>query len=40
VPTLVYVPPAVAGGDLLVQPTDPSLACPATGAVSAVGHAA
>jgi outer membrane protein assembly factor BamB len=40
VPTLVQVPPAVAGSDLLVQPTDPSLACAATGAVSAVGHAA
>ena len=40
VPTLVHVPPAVAGSDLLVQPTDPSYACAATGAVSAVGHAA
>jgi outer membrane protein assembly factor BamB len=27
--TLVQVPPAVAGADLLVQPTDPSVACPA-----------
>ncbi len=39
VPTLIQVPPAVAGGGLLVQPTDPAVACPASGAVSAVGQA-
>ena len=39
VPALIHVPSAVAGSDLLIQPTDPSLACAATGAVSAVGHA-
>jgi len=40
VPTLVHVPSAVAGGGLLVQPTDPSYACAAAGAVTAVGRAA
>ena len=39
VPTPVHVPLSVAGSDLLVQPTDPSYACAATGPVSAVGHA-
>lgn len=39
VPTQVHVPLSVAGSDLLVQPTDPSYACAATGPVSAVGHA-
>jgi outer membrane protein assembly factor BamB len=37
-PTLVQVPLAVAGADLLVQPTDPVVACPAA-AVSAAGAA-
>jgi outer membrane protein assembly factor BamB len=40
VPTMIQVPPAVAGADLLVQPTDPVMACPAGGALSAVGRAA
>jgi len=39
VPAQVHVPLSVAGGDLLVQPTDPSQACAATGAASALGHA-
>jgi outer membrane protein assembly factor BamB len=39
IPTLVQVPIAIAGADLLVQPTDPIVACPAVGAVTAVGAA-
>jgi outer membrane protein assembly factor BamB len=36
VPTLVQVPLAVAGADLLVQPTDPVVACPAAAAVEPI----
>jgi outer membrane protein assembly factor BamB len=34
VPTLVQVPPAVVGRQLLVQPTDPAVACPAEGSAA------
>jgi outer membrane protein assembly factor BamB len=34
VPTLVQVPPAVVGRHLLVQPTDPAVACPAEGSAA------
>lgn len=39
VPTMVQVTPTVAGADLLVQPTDPAIGCPATAttSVSAIG---
>jgi len=35
VPTLLQVPPVVTGADLLVQPTDASYGCAATGLVAA-----
>jgi outer membrane protein assembly factor BamB len=38
VPTMVQVPPAVAGASLLVQPTDPAVGCPYAGAVSTAGQ--
>jgi outer membrane protein assembly factor BamB len=39
VPTYVQVPPVAAGAGLLLQPTDPSIACPLDGGASAVGTA-